>query len=276
MQSPPKYVILKNISFIRGLTAADKIWESSRQEAGWRVLQAPGLWEEITMLEAKGIRKLYHRREILRGVDLKAGPSSCVGIVGSNGCGKTTLLSILAGAQRADGGSLMLEGEDLFSHPRRFYDHIAYVPQENPLIPELTVRDNLSLWYQGGRKRLEEDLDHGPAAMLGIKPMCGMLVSRLSGGMKKRLSLACALSNHAPCLIMDEPGAALDLECKEAIRQYLKVYLQGGGTVILTSHEMDELAICSELYVLREGRLHGIGKEQTASSLIARFHASGE
>ncbi len=224
------------------------------------------------MLEAKEIRKSYGRREILRGVDLKAGPGSCLGIVGSNGCGKTTLLSILAGAQKADGGSLIVDGEDLFAHPGKFYDYIAYVPQENPLIPELTVRDNLSLWYKGGRKRMEEDLEHGPAAMLGLRPMCGMLVSRLSGGMKKRLSLACALSNHASCLIMDEPGAALDLECKEAIRQYLQAYMQGGGIVVLTSHEMDELSLCSMLYVLREGRLHQIGREQTASSLIAQFH----
>lgn len=225
------------------------------------------------MLKAKEIKKAYRRREILKGVDLEAGPGSCVGIVGSNGCGKTTLLSILAGAQKADGGSLLIDGEDLLGHPGKFYDFVAYVPQENPLIPELTVRDNLSLWYKGGRKKMEEDLEQGPAAMLGIKPMCPMVVSRLSGGMKKRLSLACALSNHAPYLIMDEPGAALDLECKEAIRQYLKAYMQGGGTVLLTSHELDELSLCSRIYVLRDGMLHETGREQTAQSLIAQFHS---
>ncbi len=223
------------------------------------------------MLKAKGIKKGYRRREILKGVDLEAGPGSCVGIVGSNGCGKTTLLSILAGAQKADGGSLLIDGEDLLAHPKRACDYVAYVPQEDPLIPELTVRDNLSLWYKGGRKKMKEDLEQGPAAMLGIGPMCSMTVSRLSGGMKKRLSIACALSGHAPYLIMDEPGAALDLECKEAIRQYLTAYLQGGGTVLLTSHELDELSLCSRLYVLRDGTLHETRREQTARSLIAQF-----
>ena len=67
--------------------------------------------------------------------------------------------------------------------------------------------------------------------------------------MKKRLSIACALSGNAPVLIMDEPGAALDLECKESIRQYLKGYVNEGKTVILTSHEMEELSLCDRLYL---------------------------
>ena len=89
--------------------------------------------------------------------------------------------------------------------------------------------------------------------------------------MKKRLSIACALSNRAPVLIMDEPGAALDLECKEAIRQYLQDYRKKGGTVVLTSHEMEELSLCTRMYVLKNGNLTEIAGGLSAGELIGLF-----
>lgn len=194
------------------------------------------------MLEISGIYKSYHRQNILAGVDLTVAPGECVGIVGYNGCGKTTLLSILAGAQKADRGIILYNGREASGHPRVFAEEAAYVPQENPLMEELTVRDNLLLWYRGSRKQMESDLKGGAASMLGVDRMLDRTVGKLSGGMKKRLGIACALSNHAPVLIMDEPGAALDLECKEVIRNYLREYMASGGAVILTSHELAELA----------------------------------
>ena len=190
------------------------------------------------MLEISGIYKSYHRQNILAGVDLTVAPGECVGIVGYNGCGKTTLLSILAGAQKADRGIILYNGREASGHPRVFAEEAAYVPQENPLMEELTVRDNLLLWYRGSRKQMESDLKGGAASMLGVDRMLDRTVGKLSGGMKKRLGIACALSNHAPVLIMDEPGAALDLECKEVIRNYLREYMASGGAVILTSHEL--------------------------------------
>ena len=221
------------------------------------------------MLEISGIYKSYHRQNILAGVDLTVAPGECVGIVGYNGCGKTTLLSILAGAQKADRGSILYNGREASGHPRVFAEEAAYVPQENPLMEELTVRDNLLLWYRGSRKQM--DLKGGAASMLGVDRMLDRTVGKLSGGMKKRLSIACALSNHAPVLIMDEPGAALDLECKEVIRNYLREYMASGGAVILTSHELAELALCTKMYILKGGVLSGIDCGLSAKELISQF-----
>ena len=223
------------------------------------------------MLEISGIYKSYHRQNILAGVDLTVAPGECVGIVGYNGCGKTTLLSILAGAQKADRGSILYNGREASGHPRVFAEEAAYVPQENPLMEELTVRDNLLLWYRGSRKQMESDLKGGAASMLGVDRMLDRTVGKLSGGMKKRLSIACALSNHAPVLIMDEPGAALDLECKESIRQYLKGYVNEGKTVILTSHEMEELSLCDRLYVMKDRCLKEIEAGLSSRELIHYF-----
>ncbi len=225
------------------------------------------------MLVATDIWKCYHRREILKGVNLTISSGECVGIIGGNGCGKTTLLSILAGALKADRGNICLEGNSKnFSVNSSVYKKtVAYVPQENPLIEELTVRDNLLLWYGGNKKAMEQDLNNGAAAFLGIKPMLKMTVEKLSGGMKKRLSIASALSNHSSILILDEPGAALDMECKADIRSYLKEYMRAGGAAILTSHEMMELSVCTNLYVLKEGKLILVEKEASEEELITYF-----
>ena len=221
------------------------------------------------MLVATDIWKCYHRREILKGVNLTVAPGECAGIIGSNGCGKTTLLSILAGAVKADRGRVCVEGQENFQSSGIYTKTVAYVPQENPLIDELTVRDNLLLWDGGNKKNMKQDLDTGAAAFLGIRPMLKRTVEKLSGGMKKRLSIACALSGHGAVLVLDEPGAALDMECKADIRSYLKEYMRTGGAVVLTSHEMMELSVCTKLYVLKEGKLTLIQKEVSEEKLIA-------
>lgn len=223
------------------------------------------------MLELSGISKSYRSQVILKEVELTVKPGACAGIVGYNGCGKTTLLSIIAGALKADKGSILFNGRQAAGHLRVFAEEAAYVPQENPLMEELTVRDNLLLWYRGSRKRMEQDLRGGAAAMLGVDKMLNRTAGKLSGGMKKRVSIACALSNHAPVLVMDEPGAALDLECKELIRNYLREYMAGGGAVVLTSHELDELALCTQMYILKQSRLIRIENGLSANELISQF-----
>ncbi len=220
------------------------------------------------MLVAADIYKCYHKKEILKGVELTAGPGECVGIIGGNGCGKTTLLSILAGAVRADRGNVALDGKDLRRDRKAYMAKVAYVPQENPLMEELTVKDNLLLWYGGRRKAFERDLESGAAAFLGIKPMLKDTVEKLSGGMRKRLSIACALANHGSVLILDEPGAALDMECKADIRRYLKAYTAEGGTVVLTSHETGELSVCTRLCALKEGKLIPVDRNLSEEALI--------
>lgn len=223
------------------------------------------------MVEVSDIRKAYRRKEVLKGASFQAAPGSCVGIVGINGCGKTTLLSILAGSLKADGGSVRYFGKEALGHPKIIGRSVAYVPQENPLMEELSVRDNLHLWYKGDKRKLEQDLEDGPAGMLGLRDVLSMTAGKLSGGMKKRLSIACALSDHAPVLVMDEPGAALDLVCKEEIRIYLEQYIKHGGTVILSSHELAELDLCTHMYAMKHGCLTPISTGLSAKELIARF-----
>ena len=202
------------------------------------------------MLEVKGISKHYKNKQILNGISFAAGPGQCVGIAGGNGCGKTTLLSILAGVNRPDRGSICFDGVEAVGNRKVFERNAAYVPQENPLIPELTARDNYRL---------------------GLTEFLGTPAGKLSGGQKKRLSIASALSNQASLLIMDEPGAALDLEAKEEILTYIRNYLKNGGTVILTSHETQELSICTQLFVMKRGLLMPVTEKLSAAELVLLF-----
>lgn len=221
------------------------------------------------VLQISEIKKCYKNKIVLNQIDLKAHAGSCVGIVGNNGTGKTTLLSILAGVLKADTGNIYFDGKDVTRVKSFFSDRVAYVPQENPIIDELSVKDNLRLWYRDFNKRKDKQQKQEPYQILGLQPFLSLAAGKLSGGMKKRLSIACALSNHAPILILDEPGAAVDLICKEDIRNYLISYKQQGGIIILTSHEMEELSLCDQMYVLKEGKLDEISVGLSAQTLMA-------
>lgn len=204
-------------------------------------------------IQIKDIHKKYGSRPILQGIDLEVESGACVGILGSNGCGKSTLLSILAGIQPADRGEFSIDGNDLFRYPKERSRLVGYVPQGTPLIEELTAYDNLRLWYS--KQDLKKGLESGVLQMLGIDEFLKMPVSRLSGGMKKRLSIGCAISGRPPILLLDEPMAALDLSCKQNISEYIKTHKAQGGIVLMSSHDTLELELCDQWYILKEGKL---------------------
>ena len=118
---------------------------------------------------------------------------------------------------------------------------------------------------------MKRDLQNGPAFTLGLSGHERETAGKLSGGMKKRLSIACSLAGHGRILIMDEPGAALDLLCKEEIRRYLEAYRRGGGIVILTSHDLMELQMCSRIYIMKDGRLTELEKDFPLEQLAGRL-----
>ncbi|MGN0167983.1 MAG: ABC transporter ATP-binding protein [Acetatifactor sp.] len=205
------------------------------------------------MMEIIRVQKNYKNKIVLKDINLTVQEGSCVGILGGNGSGKSTLLSILAGVQKADSGSFLWEGADLFYNESLRTQILGYVPQGNPLMEELTAWDNLRLWY--GKKDLQRQLEEGVLAMLGIPDFIRVPVRRMSGGMKKRLSIGCAVANRPRLLLLDEPSAALDFICKERIGNYLRDFKAQGGTILLATHDVQELSLCDAWYILRDGVL---------------------
>ena len=202
-------------------------------------------------IKINGIKKKYGKKEVLKGVSISVPSGKCVGILGGNGCGKSTLLSILAGIQPADGGEFLCNGKNLLASSKERSKLVGYIPQGTPLIDELTARDNLSLWYT--KEAMEKELRDGVLKMLGVDEFLNVAVSKMSGGMKKRLSIGCAVASKPPILLLDEAMAALDIACKQKIFTYIKGHVANGGTVLLVTHDVMELELCDEWYIIKDG-----------------------
>ena len=207
------------------------------------------------LISAKNITKRYGKNSILKDINLEVNKGECAVIIGSNGCGKTTLLSILAGSNKPTSGQIIIDGNNALANAKVFDRMIGYIPQENPLMEGLSVKDNLKFWYMGTGRSMEADLVNGAPVIFGVNKFLNKKVEQLSGGMKKRLSICAALAKNPPILILDEPGASLDIVCKQEIKDYIKNYMAVGGTVILASHEDYEIGLATKMYLLNDGVL---------------------
>ncbi|MBR6537346.1 MAG: ABC transporter ATP-binding protein [Lachnospiraceae bacterium] len=221
------------------------------------------------MLNVEHISFSYRKKEVLRDISFTAKEGDFIGIIGKNGCGKSTLLSVLAGVRLPAGGTVSFDGVPLFSKKGASAGIIGYVPQLNPLLPELSVRDNVRLWKQ---KSTAPDTSSDELFLrLELTDVMHTPVAKLSEGLKKRVSIASVLQNHPKILILDEPSAALDLPCKEVIHKQLLTFSEQGGIVLFTSHEEAELSLCSTLYILKEGCLLQVPNTLDKHTLIQQF-----
>ncbi len=204
-------------------------------------------------IEVKNISKRYGKKQILRNISFEVPEGTAVGIAGTNGSGKSTLLGVLAGTIKADSGSLIYNGSNILGNAGSLSPAVGYVPQGTPLFEELSAKDNLLLWYTSAQ--LKYELANGVLAMLGIREFLNKRVSKMSGGMKKRLSIGCSMAGHPRLLLLDEPTAALDIVCKREITKYLDEFRKKGGVVIIATHDAEELKMCDSLYILKGGSL---------------------
>lgn len=211
------------------------------------------------MIKVDNVSFSYGKHKILNNISFEIPTGSCACIIGANGCGKSTLLSILTGTRKPLAGTVSFPVEK----------SVSYVPQDNPLLPDVTAKENLYLWFKGGKADFKAALESDYISMLGIKDFLNKPVKKLSGGMKKRLSIAIAIINNPSILILDEPSAALDLPCKMDIRAFLNDFIKKGGTVIITTHDEEELDLCTLLYVLKDSNLSQIECTLRGSSLTA-------
>lgn len=220
------------------------------------------------MIEVTQIRKSYGKKKVLSDITFQVKPGECVAIAGKNGCGKSTLMQIMAGTLKADAGKLCYFGENISYRSSAFHRLCGYVPQENPLLEELTVQDNLKLWGGSGNTYMKELI-----RQFQLEDLLKTEVRKLSGGMKRRLSIASALVENPPFVLMDEPTTALDLSYKESIHQWMKTYQQKKGIILMTTHDESEIRNASHCLFMEEGKV----QELDAYSILQKFASkSGE
>ncbi len=210
------------------------------------------------VLRVDGLRKSYGALEVVRGLTFDIRRGECFGLLGPNGAGKTTTLRCCLGLIEPDGGTIEMVGEPVPQAARRARIRVGVVPQMDNLDPDFTVVENLQVYgrYFGIDRaalaaRIPKLLEF---AGLSHKGDAG--IRTLSGGMKRRLTLARALVNDPELLVLDEPTTGLDPQARHLIWDGLRQLLTQGKTILLTTHFMDEAErLCSRLAVIDHGNL---------------------
>lgn len=209
----------------------------------------------MTALRATGLTKRYGELTALDGLDLDIHQGEIFGLLGANGAGKTTLIKLLIGLLKADAGTIRVLGLDPVRQARELRQQIGYMPQAPVLYDDLTGRENVLFWTRAHRlpdlrARAAETL-----ALVNLSDRADDPVYTYSGGMKQRLSLACALAHRPRLLLLDEPTTGVDPKLRHTFWQTFREMTAAGATIVLSTHQMDEAVYCDRLAVLREGRM---------------------
>ena len=222
----------------------------------------------MAQLRVSGLRKSYGAQQVVAGIDLRVEPGECFGLLGPNGAGKTTTLKVCLGLSDPDGGEITMLGLPVPARAREARARVGIVPQVDNLDPDFTVRENLLVYgrYFGLR---EQDIAQRIPDLLefaGLAARADARIQALSGGMKRRLTLARALINDPDLIFLDEPTTGLDPQARHVIWARLRQLLSQGKTIFLTTHFMDEAErLCHRLAIMDHGRIIAEG---TPRSLV--------
>jgi ABC-2 type transport system ATP-binding protein len=220
-------------------------------------------------VEVRGLVKRFGEFEALRGLDLTVARGSCFGLLGPNGAGKTTTVEILEGLQEPSAGSVRVLGRRWERDAGELRERIGVALQETQLADKLTVEEVTRLFrsfYRRGRT-VEEVL-----RSVDLGPKRDARVHQLSGGQRQRLAVACALVGEPELLFLDEPTTGLDPQARRRLWEVVREYLDQGGTVVLTTHYMEEAAqMCDVIAIVDGGRVIAEG---SPAELVASLGAA--
>ena len=223
-------------------------------------------------LSISGLAKSYDGNKVVAGIDFALAKGECFGLLGPNGAGKTTTLRLALGLTVADAGEIHLCGLPVPEKAREARMRVGVVPQMDNLDPDFTASENLLVYgrYFGLPDRVLRERIPELLAFAGLEAKADAKIGALSGGMKRRLTLARALINDPELLILDEPTTGLDPQARHLIWERLKRLLAQGTTILITTHFMDEAErLCSRLAIMDQGRFiaQGTPRDVIAGSI---------
>lgn len=200
-----------------------------------------------------GLHKQYGRIEALKGVSLNVRRGEIFGLLGANGAGKSTLISVLVGSSRPSAGTATVLGLNPVTQARTLRHQIGFMPQAPALYEDLSPRDNIRFFGRAhGLDNLERRIDD-ILTFTNLRDREHDLVYGFSGGMKQRVSLACALVHRPALLLLDEPSAGIDPKLREAFWRHFRELASTGVTLLISTHQMDEALLCDRLAIMRDG-----------------------
>ena len=214
----------------------------------------------MSFLEIQGIQKSYVAGEpVIRGVDLQVNEGEILVLLGSSGCGKTTLLKTIAGLEQQDAGKIIIDGEDM-EGVRTEKRPIAMVFQKSLLFRNMTVEQNINFAPRVNHTMPKEEYQKRTEELLQLIDMPGMGKKRateLSGGQEQRVSLARALMTHPKVLLLDEPLSALDAKLRVSMRQHIRrLNKETGTTMVFVTHDQQEaVEMATRIALMHNGRI---------------------
>ncbi|MBI4180560.1 MAG: ABC transporter ATP-binding protein [Chloroflexi bacterium] len=196
-----------------------------------------------------------YKIKVLDKLSLQVPTGISFGLLGPNGAGKTTLIRLLVNLLKPESGSVRILGETLSNKTARF---IGYMPQLHSLYTELSIIQNVDFFakiYRMTNKAERTQHVEETIKLVDLWARRNDVVANLSGGMRQRVSLACAIVHHPPLLLLDEPTVGLDPELRVTFWEHFKTLTKQGVTIIVSSHTMDDAVHCDRLALMREGKV---------------------
>lgn len=226
-----------------------------------------------TVVRIENLTKSYGPIVALDGIALEVEGGKVFGLLGPNGAGKTTTVKILTTLVRPDGGKVEVIGTDVLRDPVKVRSLIGYVPQELTVDPYLTAREHL--YYYADLYHLTTAVRESRAremlALVGLAGQEDRRVRHFSGGMKKKLDLACGLIHRPPLIFLDEPSLGLDVQVRRDVWSYILRLKEQGTAVFICTNYMDEAErLCDEVAIIDRGRIATIGTPAALRSHLKR------
>jgi ABC-2 type transport system ATP-binding protein len=218
------------------------------------------------MIKIENLVKCYDDVVALKGVSFTVEKGEIFGLLGPNGAGKTTLMEILCGLRRLDKGKVIVLDIDVSRRPDKAKRLLGFCPQETLLYKYLTVRENLvfaASLYSLRSREVEERIKF-LVKFLDIEEILKKRVDKLSGGMKRRVSLAASIVHDPKIIVLDEPTVGFDPHVKREFWQFIKQLHEDGKTILLSTHNMEEAdELCDRVAIMDSGKIVAIDKPET-------------
>jgi ABC-2 type transport system ATP-binding protein len=224
------------------------------------------------LLELEGLVKRYQDHLAVDHVTLKVKEGEIMGLLGPNGAGKTTTLNMITGLTRKDSGTIRVFGKDSELQRQAIKKDIGVVPQEIAIFEDLTAGENAAFFGRlyGLRGSLLKERVAEALAFVGLSDHEKQFPKKFSGGMKRRLNIACAIVHKPRLIIMDEPTVGIDPQSRNHILESVKTLQKEGSTILYTSHYMEEVdEICSRIAIMDQGRIITQGTSEELKNLIS-------
>lgn len=223
------------------------------------------------MIEINQLVKRYDTLVALNHVDLQVAEGEILGLLGPNGSGKTTAIHCMLSLLRFDKGSIQLFGQQMTADNYAVKARIGIVPQEIAVFEELTVYENIDyfcgLYVPDKKKR--QSLISEVVALVGLETFTSFYPHALSGGLKRRLNIACGIAHKPDLIFLDEPTVAVDPQSRNKILESIKALNQSGATIVYTTHYMEEVELlCDRIVIMDQGQVIAKGTKEELKDMV--------